>query len=306
MFIRKLRTSVSPFHHLATLALQHAIVDLVTDTERRTAITRRGLNENTLKRAVQQYLSVHYRVVCNAACEPQVSQSSPLVKIAQYVKSDFFETQLQTRSNIALTIRKLRAVGTWWSKQSREFVREHTSDHRRTLLPRHLDTFSMVTEVIEIQTESPVLLGANDLAKLVDEAWPPVRREPHHLSFIAVMWKPEKLCRSGVDNAGRVWILDLAQDLDRISFAHGPHRRDEIAKTVNGQQCGTLKWRDEETTGEMCAMVFDVVKPCAHLFFRHAKHARELILKIAHPRSVAESIFHLTASKTRNARRREQ
>jgi hypothetical protein len=155
----------------------------------------------------------------------------------------------------------------------------------------------MMTKVVEVQTKLPVLFGANDVAKLVDEARLAVRREAHHFSFVAVMRKAEKLRRRGVDDAGRVRILDLAQHLDRVSFTNGPHRRDEIAKAVDRQQRRAFKRRDKETTGEMCAMMLDVVKARAQLLFRHAKHARQLVFQIAHLRSVAEPIFDLRRAR---------
>src|SRR6185369_7903565 len=201
LFIRKLRTSVCAAHHLAALALQHAIVDLITNTERSATVAGRRLNEDTLERRVQEYFSVHHRVVGDTACKPQISQACAIVKIVQNVERDFFETQLQTRGDIALAICKRGALRAWWSEHSREFIREHTADHGRALVPRHLDTFSVMAKVIKAQTKLSVLFRANDLAKLVDEAWSALRREPHYLSLVAVMWEAEKLRRGGVDEA---------------------------------------------------------------------------------------------------------
>src|SRR5215218_4555145 len=99
-----------------------------------------------------------------------------------------------------------------------------------------------MAKVVEVQTKPSVLFGANDLAKLVHESRLPVRRKTHHLSFVAVMRKTEKLCGSSVDNSGRVGILDLAQHLNRVPFTECPHRRDEIAKAVDRQQRRTFKW----------------------------------------------------------------
>jgi hypothetical protein len=163
----------------------------------------------------------------------------------------------------------------------------------------------MMAEIIETQTKLPVFFGADDLAKLVDEAWPPIRRETHHLSLVAVMWKAEKLRRRGVNDAGRVWIFNLAQHVDRIIFTHSPHRRDEVTEAVDRQEGRAFKRRNEEAAREMRAMVFDVVKARAQLFLLHAKHARQLVLQIAHLRSVADSIFNLTACELCHPRRCE-
>src|SRR5262245_16933315 len=98
-----------------------------------------------------------------------------------------------------------------------------------------------MTKVVEIQTKLPVLFGANDFAKLVNESWLAVRCQAHDFSFVAVMRKTEKLRGCGVNDAGRVRILDLAQNVDRVSFTERPHRRDEIAKTIDRQQRGVLE-----------------------------------------------------------------
>src|SRR6185369_9123943 len=119
------------------------------NTERRATIAGRRLNEDTLERRVQEYLAVHYRVVGDTACKPEISQACALVEIVQNMKCDFFKTQLQTRGDVALAIGQRRAFRARWSKQSRELIREHAADHRRALIPRHLDTFGMMAKVIE-------------------------------------------------------------------------------------------------------------------------------------------------------------
>src|SRR5215213_6426777 len=159
-----------------------------------------------------------------------------------------------------------------------------------------------MAEVVKVQTKLSVLFGANDLAKLIHETRLTVRSETHHLSFVAVMRKPEKLCRSSVDNSGRVGILDLAQHLKRVPFTLCPHGRDEVAEAVDRQQCRAFKRRDEEATGKVCAVVFDVVKPRTQTFFRDAEHARQFILQVAHSRGVAEPILDLMSCETRDAR----
>src|SRR5690349_5568265 len=119
------------------------------------------------------------------------------MEVVQDVESYLFETQLQARSDIAFTIRQRSAFGARWSKESREFIGEHTADHGRALVPRHLDSFRMMAKVVEVQTELPVFFRANNLANLVNKARLSIRRESHHFSFVAVMWKTEKLRHRG-------------------------------------------------------------------------------------------------------------
>ena len=105
------------------------------------------------------------------------------------------------RGDIAFTVGQSGIRGAWWSKQSREFIGEHPADHGRASIPRHLHSFSMMAEVIEGQTELPVLFSANDLAKLVDESRLTIRRKAHNLSFVAVVWEAEKLRGGRVDDS---------------------------------------------------------------------------------------------------------
>src|SRR5829696_7938575 len=98
-----------------------------------------------------------------------------------------------------------------------------------------------MTKVIEIQTELPVLFGTNDLAKLFDKPRLAVWRQAHDFPLVAVMREAEKLCRRGVNDAGRVRILNLAQNVNRVFLTERPHRRDEIAKAVDRQQRGVVE-----------------------------------------------------------------
>ncbi len=89
-------------------------------------------------------------------------------------------------------------------------------------------------------------------------------------------------------------ILDLAQHLDPVPFTVGPHRGDEIAKTVNRQQRGALERRNEEATREMCQMMFDIVELRAQVSFRDAEDTCEIDFHVTHFRSVRETILRLT------------
>src|ERR1700752_677058 len=169
------------------------------------------------------------------------------------------------------------------------------------MIPGHLNAFRMMAEEIEIQTKLSVLFGANDFTNLVDKPGPAVWREPHDLSFVTVMREAEKLRRCGVDNSRRVRILDLAQHVDRVSLPLGPHRRDEVPEAVDRQQRRTFKWRNKEAARKMRAMMLDLVKAGADLFFRQIKNARHLVFQITHAGRIAEPILDLRSSQTRAA-----
>src|SRR5258705_2650374 len=178
----------------------------------------------------------------------------------QDVESDFFQTLLQAGSDIALAIGQGRIRRTARSQRSGKLFRKKATEHWRTPVPTHLNPFRMMPEVIEVEAKLPGLFGANDVAKLVDKPRRSVGRKTHYLTFITVVGESQELSSCGIYNTCGVRILHLAQDLNRISLPNGPHRRDEITKAVDGEQCSTLKWRHKERTGEMSSMVFDVMK----------------------------------------------
>src|SRR4029078_2098603 len=101
-----------------------------------------------------------------AACEPEVRQSRLLMKSIENVKRDLFQTQLQTRCDVALAIGKRRARLGWWLKHFGKPIRKHAPHDGRAAVPRHLNAFRVVTKVVEVQTKLPVLFGANDPGKI--------------------------------------------------------------------------------------------------------------------------------------------
>src|SRR6266550_2563873 len=103
-----------------------------------------------------------------------------MMQVIQNVECDLFQTQLQTGRQIAIAISQRRLWFTRRTKGGRVFVREEFPDERRGV-PTHLDAFSRVTEVIEVQTKPAVLFGANDFPKFFYESRTPVWRQAHDL-----------------------------------------------------------------------------------------------------------------------------
>ena len=96
-----------------------------------------------------------------------------------------------------------------------EFVREDAADLRRAFVPRHLDAVGVVQKIIQVESKSRfVTVGADDVAKQLDEARLAVGREPHDLAFVAVVREADELCRRSVDDAGGVRVFDMVQDLE--------------------------------------------------------------------------------------------
>ena len=171
---------------------------------------------------LQQDFSVHHRVVRDATGKAEIRYPRLLVHMIEHVKRDLFEAQLQTRRDVALAIGQRGSGLARGAERAAQTRRKRSGQSPATRAPRHLNAFRVMPEVIQIQSKLPALFRANDLAKLVDKARLAIRREAHHLSLIAVMRKPEKLRRRGVDDPGRVRILNLAQHLDRVPFANAP------------------------------------------------------------------------------------
>src|ERR1043166_1245925 len=80
------------------------------------------------------------------------------------VKANLFQSQLKARGDVAITIQKLLARCAWWSKEVRILIRKDAADHRRTFIPRHLNSLGVMAKIIEVQTKLPVPFGVNDLA----------------------------------------------------------------------------------------------------------------------------------------------
>src|ERR1043166_4830902 len=154
------------------------------------------------------------------------------MKLIQEMKGDFFKTQLQTGGHVAIAFGEICAGRTWWPPHPRERLRKYLSHVRRSVIPGHLNPARRMQKIIEVEAEAPVLFGAHNLAKLIDVSRLAIRRESHHLAFIAIVRKPQKLRGGRVNDSQRVWILNLAEHFDRIAFTEAPHCRDKIAEAI--------------------------------------------------------------------------
>src|SRR5213075_1553079 len=134
------------------------------------------------------------------------------MKMIEDMKSDFFQTPLQTRGNIAISFGQRLVFVARRSKRLDKLIRENLSNHGRAFVPTHFDALGMMPEVFEVELESPVGFGANDVTEDFDVVRPAVRRQTHDLAFITIMRKSQKLGGGGVDDPGRVRVLDLVHD----------------------------------------------------------------------------------------------
>ena len=181
---------------------------------------------------MQKDLAIHRRVVSNSAGQAQISETGFIMQVIKKMESNFFQPQLQARRQVALSISQLRIRLACRAKLAPILIRKKFSDLWSAIIPRHIDTFRRMAKIIQVEPKLPLLFSPNEVAKLSDEPRLPIRRQPHHLSFIAIMRKTEKLRCRRVDNPERVRIFNLTQNFYRVSNASGPHRRNEIAKAV--------------------------------------------------------------------------
>ena len=61
-----------------------------------------------------------------------------------------------------------------------------------------------MAEIAQIQLELPIVRNLNQPAHLPDELRLAIRRQSHHLVFVAVVGEADKLCDCGIENSERV------------------------------------------------------------------------------------------------------
>src|SRR5687767_10376432 len=118
------------------------------------------------------------------------------------VKADLFQSQLKAGRDVAFPVGQRLTGRSRRAKRARKFFGKDPADNRRALVPGHVYAFSMMPEVVEVKAKLAARLSPNDVAKLFDVTRLAIRRESHHLSFVAIMRKPEELGGGGVDDPG--------------------------------------------------------------------------------------------------------
>src|SRR6266850_6961494 len=129
------------------------------------------------------------------------------------VKANLFQTQLQACCDVAFAIGEWPTSRVARTKCMRELVGKDAAYYGRTLIPRHVHTFRVMAEILEIQSKLAIFLSANDLTKLIDKTWLAVWGKSHHFAFIAIMREADELRRGCVDYARGMRVLDLTQHI---------------------------------------------------------------------------------------------
>src|SRR5438874_10918652 len=103
-----------------------------------------------------------------------------------------------------------------------------------------------MAEVAQIQLELPIVRNLNQPAQLSDELRLPVRRQSHHLVFIAVMGEANELCDRRIKDSERVREVNTVPYLYPVSSTESKRSAGEITKAIDGQAGCLLKTGNEK------------------------------------------------------------
>ena len=119
------------------------------------------------------------------------------------------------------------------AEQRFELRREDRAERRFAVLPRHLHALRPVPEVRKIELETAVVFELNERLDLAHEPRLAVRREAHHLEFVAVVGKPEVLRDGEIQQPQRVGEEHAPVDGQTRAGHAAPGRADEVAEAVD-------------------------------------------------------------------------
>ena len=160
-----------------------------------------------------------------------------------------------------MPLRQLRArVARRLAEQVLQLIGVNRPELRLAVFPGHVHALAEMAEVAEIQLESAIGLGRDHLPQLVGLRWLAIGRESHHLVFIAVFGEAEVLRDRGVKQAQRMRIMNALKNIDRIATADGEHRRDKIAKAIDGQAHSFFIRRAEKRRGDVSQVMLDGIE----------------------------------------------
>ena len=100
----------------------------------------------------------------------------------------------------------------------------------------------------------------HDLAEFVEISGLAIRRQAHHLVFVAKFPEAEILGDRRVVHAQGMREGHGAVDLHAIALAGGPHGAGEIAQAVGGKQRRLLERRDKKRAAQMRLVVLDAME----------------------------------------------
>ena len=153
------------------------------------------------------------------------------------------------------------------SQEFFEFGREEIADGGRVVLPLIGNTPLMI-EVAKVQRKSARRSKPHNTPHAIEISRPTIRREPHHLVFVAVVGKPEILRQRFVENAEGVRKEDSVFDRDIGARTDAPGGTCEVAKTVDRDNRSLSERRYMEGGNQMRLVMFDGVPVAAKVLAR--------------------------------------
>ena len=104
----------------------------------------------------------------------------------------------------------------------------------------------MVPEVAKIQLELSIVCNLNQSAHLADKLWLAIRRQSHHLVFVAVMGEANKLCDGRIKNSERMREVNAIFYCYSILPTQSKGSAGEITEAIDGQAGCFVETGDEK------------------------------------------------------------
>ena len=202
--------------------------------QRAAGIPRGGLHVDLAEGRHQRDLAVGHRVVAAAPGDRDAVEVVSLVQGIEQMEEGLLVHRLQRAREVLVPLLQRLVAPARRPEQIRERRRIERPDRGRAVVPLVLDLLAVMPEAVEVQPKAPALLQRHDLAHRVEIRRLAVRRQSHHLVFVAVVRKAEELRDRLVEDAERVRKIDALLDLDRGAAAHAPRRAGEVAEAVDG------------------------------------------------------------------------
>src|SRR6516165_3194105 len=187
---------------------------LVPDCKCRTncaaRIAGRRLHVNASKGRHPPHLSIGNGVHRAAARQREVGESRSLLQTTEQVKERFLVHGLRGTSNVSMAVLERLVRQTPRPEEILERGGKQVAEFRRPVRPFISYVLTMVAEEFQIEFEATSGEQAHNLAHGVDQPEMAIRREAHHLIFVAIMRKAEILRERLIENTERMRKIHAA------------------------------------------------------------------------------------------------
>ena len=185
------------------------------------SIVRCGLNVHVSKVRSLEDHAISHAIQRHSACQANRCRARLLLNKIQHRKVVLFEHRLHGCGEVLVALLDFGPGHARFAKNLCHLVRKDRAQSRFPAIPSHLHALAVMCEVVQIQA-ALISLGADQAPHLFGKARLAISGEAHHLVFVAVLGKAEKLRKSGVEKAQRVRESDGAVDIEVVAFADCP------------------------------------------------------------------------------------